>query len=217
MNHSNAMQALLSAATASRRLHCGLLAGLTVLLAACATPPPPISDRIILLPQAGAAGSALEVSAGGGSLRLDRPYAVAALRGTTLEAGQTTAEEVQASYGTLLSLQPARPRQFTIQFQPNGSQLVAGADAILLQIRQALALLPAAELIIIGHTDRVGSLEANDKLSLQRAEAVRELLASAGLERSSIGVVGRGEREPLVATADEVAEPRNRRVEIKIR
>jgi len=214
----------LSPSPAARRWCSGLLggifSGLVLLLAACATPPPPpppISDRIILLPQAGAVSSALEVSAGAASLRLDRPYAVAQLRGGALEAGQTTAEEVQANYGTLLSLVPARPRQFTLQFQPNGSQLAPGADAIILQIRQALALLPAAELIITGHTDRVGTVEANDRLSLQRAAAVRESLASAGLDRASIGVVGRGEREPLIATADEVAEPRNRRVEIKIR
>ena len=193
---------------------CGLM---LVLLVGCATPPPPISDRIILLPQADASASALEVSAGASKLRLDKPYAVASLRGGQLEAGQTTAEEVKASYGSLLSLQPARSRQFTIQFQPNGSQLAPGADAIILQISQALAQLPAAEVIITGHTDRVGTVESNDRLSLQRAEAVRELLVGAGLARASIGVAGRGEREPLVATADEVAEPRNRRVEIKIR
>ena len=193
---------------------CGLM---LVLLVGCATPPPPISDRIILLPQADASASALEVSAGASKLRLDKPYAVASLRGGQLEAGQTTAEEVKASYGSLLSLQPARARQFTIQFQPNGSQLAPGADAIILQISQALAQLPAAEVIITGHTDRVGTVESNDRLSLQRAEAVRELLVGAGLARASIGVAGRGEREPLVATADEVAEPRNRRVEIKIR
>ena len=83
--------------------------------------------------------------------------------------------------------------------------------------RTALAALPAAEVVITGHTDRVGAVEANDRLSLARAEAVREILVAGGLARSAITVAGRGEREPAVATADEVAEARNRRVEIKIR
>jgi outer membrane protein OmpA-like peptidoglycan-associated protein len=50
-----------------------------------------------------------------------------------------------------------------------------------------------------------------------RAESVREILVAAGVNRSVISVAGRGEREPAVPTADEVAEARNRRVEIKIR
>jgi outer membrane protein OmpA-like peptidoglycan-associated protein len=88
---------------------------------------------------------------------------------------------------------------------------------VLAALRAALATLPAAEVIVTGHTDRVGSVEANDRLSLARAQAVRELLVDAGVARSIISVVGRGERAPLVPTADEVAEARNRRVEIKIR
>ncbi|HOG02834.1 MAG TPA: flagellar motor protein MotB, partial [Accumulibacter sp.] len=38
-----------------------------------------------------------------------------------------------------------------------------------------------------------------------------------GVPRDAISVAGRGEREPVVVTADEVAEPRNRRVDIKLR
>jgi outer membrane protein OmpA-like peptidoglycan-associated protein len=70
---------------------------------------------------------------------------------------------------------------------------------------------------VIGHTDRVGSVEHNDALSKKRAELVSGALTSAGIPAAQIEVAGRGEREPVVATADEVAEPRNRRVEISIR
>jgi len=88
---------------------------------------------------------------------------------------------------------------------------------VVAEMRSALAALPAAEVVVTGHTDRVGSVEANDRLSLARAEAVRDLLVAAGVARSAVTAVGRGEREPAVPTADEVAEARNRRVEIKIR
>ena len=73
------------------------------------------------------------------------------------------------------------------------------------------------EILVIGHTDRVGKLEANDSLSVQRAESVKKLLLAAGIAAGSMEVSGRGEREPLVPTADEIAEERNRRVEINIR
>jgi outer membrane protein OmpA-like peptidoglycan-associated protein len=176
-----------------------------------------VTDRVILLPQPDGKASALEVNAGSQRLLLAQPYATAELRGGSLQSATSTAASVRASYDTLLAQLPARPRAYTVQFEPNGNRLAPGADAVLLEMRTALALLPAAEVVITGHTDRVGTDEANDRLSLARAEAVREILVAGGVARSAITVAGRGEREPVVPTADEVAEARNRRVEIKIR
>lgn len=189
------------------------------LLAGCAAPPAPVvtRDRVILLPQADGSPSAVEVIAGGQRLLLDRPFASAELRNGSLAAAQTDAEAVRKTYGALLAQQPARPRSFTVQFEANGSRLAPSAEPVITAMRAALAALPAAEVVITGHTDRVGTLDANDRLSLVRAETVREILVAAGLARAGITVVGRGEREPVVPTADEVAEARNRRVEIKIR
>jgi len=198
----------------ARLLPVALLGAVLGLLGGCAAV---VSDRIILLPQADGRPSAVEVTAGSQTLRLDQPYATAELRDGRLTPATTTAEAVRATYGALLAQQPARPRSFTVQFESNGNRLAAGAEAVLTEMRAALAVLPAAEVVITGHTDRVGSVEANDRLSLARAEAVRDILAAAGVPRSAMSVAGRGEREPVVPTADEVAEARNRRVEIKIR
>jgi outer membrane protein OmpA-like peptidoglycan-associated protein len=76
---------------------------------------------------------------------------------------------------------------------------------------------PAAEVTVIGHTDRVGSIESNDALSLQRAQTVRDLILQSGIQPITLEVAGRGEREPLVPTADDVPEAQNRRVEINLR
>ncbi len=70
---------------------------------------------------------------------------------------------------------------------------------------------------MIGHTDRVGTVPYNDALSLRRADRVRNDLVQLGIPSDRITVAGRGEREPIVATEDEVPEPRNRRVEITVR
>ncbi len=189
----------------------------TALLAGCASPQAPVTDRVVLLPQTGGSASAVELVAGGQRLRLDQPYASAVLQAGVLSAATSDAATVAQRYGALLAVQPARPRSFVIPFEANANRLTPAAAPLLAELRAALALLPAAEVIVIGHTDRVGSVEANDKLSLLRAQAVGDLLVAAGVDRSLITVLGRGERAPLVPTADEVAEARNRRVEIKVR
>ena len=184
-------------------------------LAGCAQ----LSDRVILLPGPNGQAGAVEVQslASGAKARLDRPYARADVRGGDIESGVTSPAAVDEAYGELSRAQPARPRAFVVRFQANSDQLTADSLPVLAEALALLPSLPAAELIVIGHTDRVGTLEANDKLSLVRAQAVSELLVKAGVARELISVVGRGEREPLIPTADEVAEPGNRRVDIKLR
>jgi outer membrane protein OmpA-like peptidoglycan-associated protein len=182
-------------------------------LTACAN----VTDRVILLPQPDGSPSAVLVVAGQQTLLLDKPYATAEAKGGAIKATVLDAATVQKQYGAMLAQLPSAPRKFVVQFESNGNRLSEGADKVLDEMRAALASLPAAEVVVIGHTDRVGSVEANDKLSVVRAESVREILVAAGVNRSVISVAGRGEREPAVPTADEVAEARNRRVEIKIR
>ncbi|WP_025123318.1 MULTISPECIES: OmpA family protein [unclassified Serratia (in: enterobacteria)] len=54
-------------------------------------------------------------------------------------------------------------------------------------------------ILIIGHTDRLGSAAYNQRLSLQRAESVRDLLVANGISRQIIQVEGAGASQPLVA------------------
>ena len=67
---------------------------------------------------------------------------------------------------------------------------------------------------VTGHADRAGSDAYNMALSLRRANAVKDELVRNGIPATAIAVVGRGESQPLVQTADGVREPQNRRVEI---
>ena len=70
---------------------------------------------------------------------------------------------------------------------------------------------------MIGHTDTLGTQEHNQQLSMSRAEMIRDRLVHDGLSPKSISVAGRGKLDLAVKTADQVAEPRNRRVEITVR
>jgi len=199
---------------ADRRLLPLAAAGLAaLLLAGCSAVP----ERVVLLPQADGSPSAVELRRGDQRLVLDQPYAASELVGNRLQPRTLDATTVRERYGALITGQPARPQRFVVRFEPSGTQLGADAAGVLAELRTVLARLPAAEVVVTGHTDRVGTLESNDRLSLTRAETVRDILVTAGVPRNAVTVAGRGEREPEVPTADEVAEPRNRRVEIKLR
>jgi outer membrane protein OmpA-like peptidoglycan-associated protein len=106
---------------------------------------------------------------------------------------------------------------FYIYFQTDTDEFAPESKALVSQIFAEIARRPAPEVAIIGHTDRVGSQQHNDVLSLRRAERCRDELIKLGIPKVRITVAGRGSREPEVPTADQVPEPRNRRVEISVR
>jgi outer membrane protein OmpA-like peptidoglycan-associated protein len=71
-----------------------------------------------------------------------------------------------------------------------------------------------ARITATGHADRSGPENYNMALSLRRANAVKDALVRDGVPATAISVIGKGETQPLVPTADGVREPQNRRVEI---
>jgi outer membrane protein OmpA-like peptidoglycan-associated protein len=73
------------------------------------------------------------------------------------------------------------------------------------------------DVLVVGHTDAVGSDQFNDALGQQRAETVRIALMRLGVPADDIHAISRGKRALAVPTADGVAEPRNRRVVIIVR
>lgn len=69
--------------------------------------------------------------------------------------------------------------------------------------------------VIVGHTDTKGTNQYNLKLSLKRAETIKTIFIQKGIEEKNINILGKGEGFLAVLTADEVAHPANRRVEIR--
>jgi len=69
---------------------------------------------------------------------------------------------------------------------------------------------------ITGHTDAVGSEEANQRLSEGRANAVRDELIKRGIDPTRIEAEGKGENEPIADNATEEGRAKNRRVEFTI-
>lgn len=125
--------------------------------------------------------------------------------------------DVKREFGSALAALPARPVSFNLYFVSGKDKLTPESEV---ELRKAMAELKrraVPDIVLIGHTDTVGNQLDNDRLSLARAGRVRDALVAQGLAADRIATAGRGERELLVHTADGIAEPRNRRVEVNVR
>ena len=79
-----------------------------------------------------------------------------------------------------------------------------------------LASNPDLQITIVGHTDSVGGKQANEKLSRDRAEAVKAYLVAHGVNAEHIEASGRGESEPIAGNDTPAGRAANRRAEIFI-
>lgn len=93
--------------------------------------------------------------------------------------------------------------------RPEGRELLSRIAGVLLASR-------SFGLAIHGHTDNIGSAQYNLRLSEQRAQAVKDYMAAAGIDPDSIVVRGHGKSSPIVPAADEASRAKNRRVEIAL-
>jgi outer membrane protein OmpA-like peptidoglycan-associated protein len=127
------------------------------------------------------------------------------------------ADGLKKQEAALLTGLPPAAKSFLLYFDPGTVNLVPSSAGVLTNLRAEIAARSGPEVEVIGHTDTVGSEADNDKLSVRRAEQVMEWLVSQGFDRSEMSAVGRGERDLKVATADNVDNAVNRRVEVIVR
>ncbi|MFV0675019.1 MULTISPECIES: OmpA family protein [unclassified Variovorax] len=85
---------------------------------------------------------------------------------------------------------------------------------VLDKVAEGLKSATAASVRVVGHTDNTGSEEGNERLSVSRADSVRNHLVSRGVSTTAITTDGRGSREPLVDNNTAAGRAQNRRVEI---
>ncbi|NRR34344.1 OmpA family protein [Oxalobacteraceae bacterium] len=194
-----------------------MLAWIVCALAAVSQIHPP-TEKITLLPSQDGRPSALVIISSSGETVLDQPFRSASIaRGGQVNTTSDEAAAIQSRYGTTLAALPQRAAAFLVYFDTATDVLVPESAARLARIQQDLAGRPAPEIMVIGHTDSVDTPAYNDTLSLKRAETVKAMLVEAGIAPERIGAAGRGERELLIPTKNGVAEPKNRRVEIRVR
>ena len=204
----------------------GIILGLLglVLLSACAQQPsrgpvPNVTLVVLPKPPDGHVGAVVVHPLDGGKpVLVDKPYVEASLRDTkTVRTAPIDPKKVDEVFGKTLVALPAQPKSFLVYFVEGTEELKPDAKRAIDQVIAEIAVRPAPEIAVVGHTDFVGSDQYNDALSRQRALRVRDLLVRRGIPAKMIQAAGRGKREPLVSTSSDVAEPRNRRVEITVR
>jgi outer membrane protein OmpA-like peptidoglycan-associated protein len=101
-------------------------------------------------------------------------------------------------------------------FDFNSDVLRAEARNNLATFAKSLDKYPGTDILVVGHTDSVGTDAYNAALSGRRAAAAQNYLASQGVATSRLRSAGRGESEPVASNDTEMGRQKNRRVEVAI-
>lgn len=139
------------------------------------------------------------------------------LDGSSKEAFIVDATQLQDDFGDALKAQPPLPESFLLYFESGGTNLTTESAALIPTISERILARKEADVSVIGHSDTSGAAKLNEQLARERAVYVSGFFNAAELHATEITVTSHGEKNLLVKTADNVKEPRNRRVEVTIR
>jgi outer membrane protein OmpA-like peptidoglycan-associated protein len=194
-------------------------------LAACAPDPNYTGNRTI--------GGAITGAVAGGLLGA----AVSDADGGTILAGAVLGGVTGGAIGAQLDRQAAELRAQlgnNIDVRNTGQELILtlpqdllfatdstvvrpDLQADLRVISRNLVAYPASDVIVVGHTDNVGSAAYNQGLSERRAASVAAILRSEGVAANRIQTIGRGLTQPIASNDTAAGRQQNRRVEIFVR
>ncbi|MBA4396208.1 MAG: OmpA family protein [Syntrophus sp. (in: bacteria)] len=182
--------------------------------------PAPKKNLFVLLADPDGTIGKIAVSNQGGTQILDKPgYVTEVQNVSTLPAPPHPMDEKEIAriFGAALSAQPAPPVTYILYFMTGTSDLTEESTKTLPDIFATIAERKSSDISVVGHSDTVGAKQRNQEISYNRAQRVKDFLVSMGLDPRSVSTESHGEDNPLIKTADEVAEPRNRRVEVTVR
>lgn len=126
-------------------------------------------------------------------------------------------KKINTLFGATLANEPIPPKRYRLYFSTGTANLTEDALTEIPKIAITVRERQSCDLSVIGHSDRVGDNASNKTISMQRAERVATALRDQGLDGQCMDIRYYGENDPAVPTADNVAEERNRRVEVEIR
>jgi outer membrane protein OmpA-like peptidoglycan-associated protein len=103
-----------------------------------------------------------------------------------------------------------------VLFDSGKSKLKPSAGKALLEVVKILAAYPDNKISVEGHTDNIGSVKTNQKLSEERAKSVADFLKSKGVHEDKISIKGLGKEKPAASNSTAAGREANRRVEVII-
>jgi type IX secretion system PorP/SprF family membrane protein len=135
---------------------------------------------------------------------------------TTLKQKQDSV--IATAHAGNVKHQPLVLEKITLHFnfEFNSSDLDDDSKTYLDDLIEALKENDHLRIKLTGHTDNVGSAKFNQKLSLYRADSIKEYLKEKGIDPGRIDTEGRGLHEPLNENKTDEDRAKNRRVELVI-
>jgi outer membrane protein OmpA-like peptidoglycan-associated protein len=192
------------------------------MLSGCASAPVVLdtaSTTVVLLPDEDGNVGAILVSTASGTERVDKAFTSTTIDSTHKSPSEGTfvgEPSLTARYADLIQAQPQKPMSFILYFDLGSIQLTAESKAMLPEVLRTAKARKPTEISVFGYADATGTEKRNDKLSQDRAEAIAQALRKFDPNIGPIEVQYFGARQPLVPTAQNVPEVRNRRAEIMI-
>lgn len=180
----------------------------------------PTGTTVVLIPDAQGKVGKVTVSTKSGTTLLtqaNESTAVVRKEDKPSRSELLSKNKINDVFGDTLTHEPAPPEHFRFYFETGSADLLAEAGAEAAKAKSAIEARKSCDLSVIGHSDTVGDNDTNRELSLKRAESVANALKSSGVTEKCFDIRYYGENDPAVPTADNVDEPRNRRVEVEVR
>jgi outer membrane protein OmpA-like peptidoglycan-associated protein len=196
--------------------NCLLGAAVVLLLATGCSP----HHMVILTPDPDGHVGKAEVLTDGGSQLLEKPGGMTTVSGRLSAPSPATVASpdfINTTFADVMAIEPTPHEKFILFYHTNTTELVSESQGTIAIILDAIKRRKAVSISISGHTDSAGSIQLNENLSRSRADGIRALLIQNGIDAERLTVSYHGKGNQLVPTADGVAEPRNRRVEIIVR
>lgn len=108
------------------------------------------------------------------------------------------------------------PESSTVYFETGSARLAPDSRQAVNNLVAALKAHPNAQIQLDGHTDNTGNPQANQQLSLARANAVKAMLVSDGIDANRISTAGYGQDRPLASNDSAEGRAKNRRTELTV-
>lgn len=141
---------------------------------------------------------------------IEAARAEAAKRRNAEETAAISTEACETRFSVISTAQ-------AIYFKTGSAELDSKSEPLLNSVADIANRCPAAKVEVGGHTDSIGSKQANRQLSESRARSVVTYLAKQGIPASRIDATGYGDTQPIAANDNEENRAKNRRIEFRVK
>ena len=197
------------------KLQLFMLVTTVLLLVACGK-----KSIVVLVPEPTGSVGRITVSNSAGFVEISKPnQATEIINENTAPSApaEIKGEKINALFSEALAILPPNPIHFILFIEKDSTRV---SPESLNQISEIIVIIKeraSDHISVIGHTDTLGDEDYNQNLSFKRATAVKNLLIQQGIREDLIETTSHGKKNLLIKTQDNVAEVKNRRVEVVVR